>query len=740
MELEELKCPNCKEFFDVSNGKIPRLLTSCGHSLCEVCILNKLTIKDENGYSVVNCSEDDEIYNQIKTVDQFPKNMTLIKLLNKSLESRKTIKEKLEHLSTLLTNDPKEEKEFTPAKVSRTEDKQSEIIELQCSENKNIGLTTTPPSKNITNVEENSKEENINPSSNSQQSNVLDLSENKKNLSVNYSINQNLDNKLEAVNQQCALTSANRSSLRIGLLLKQDSRLNFHHDKSIRQSMQNINQYPPNDPTIFCQVHANRALELICLDDKEKICTNCALFGNHKKHNIISEEDFIKEIEVKAEILIELFELIDNYSLSFTDKSYSDKFTNLQEKSNEKLEALIRQVKDFTQELISNIKKSEQDIINQIHKKFEPINNKIKVTKELPNEIVFKADEWKSQVQQKLDKLNEINDSSNATGFTKDEVAKLIDVNITNQETISNAEEISDELEKMKSIPTDVLEEMINNIELEFNYEMALKLNNLILIINPNESEKDKELLKLDEQEKKRLIERAPSVEVVSPNQANQIRIIQNVPSNTNFSMQSIVTSTSGETLGNYFAATENESIQAGCNSGNYSFLNLSEDSGIIRLNSLNANKMNELNKGKENPQIKPRYSNAGLTNNSLNAIANANANPNINPNSSSKYNQNKTIKTGLYNSNANTSNFNSTNASVNNIVTVNPSINTIKMSSVNKTEKSDKLEKLLLSPGRDEEYSKSPTPDRDKIVFIKTQFKNEIANFTGYGKNNFNN
>mmetsp|Transcript_13628 Transcript_13628/g.21334 ORF Transcript_13628/g.21334 Transcript_13628/m.21334 type:complete len:85 (-) Transcript_13628:1528-1782(-) len=37
-----------------------------------------------------------------------------------------------------------------------------------------------------------------------------------------------------------------------------------------------------------CPVH-RRKLEIICITCKERICSNCALFGNHKNHDIRME-------------------------------------------------------------------------------------------------------------------------------------------------------------------------------------------------------------------------------------------------------------------------------------------------------------------------------------------------------------------------------------------------------------------------------------------------------------------
>ena len=50
-----------------------------------------------------------------------------------------------------------------------------------------------------------------------------------------------------------------------------------------------------------------RKLEIICVDDKQRICANCALFGNHKNHDIRMEEEIMNEINVRTECLMEMF-------------------------------------------------------------------------------------------------------------------------------------------------------------------------------------------------------------------------------------------------------------------------------------------------------------------------------------------------------------------------------------------------------------------------------------------------
>lgn len=51
--------------------------------------------------------------------------------------------------------------------------------------------------------------------------------------------------------------------------------------------------------------------ELVCITCKKKICHNCALFGEHKGHDIKEFEEAMKEVVVRTELLMEMFEQIE---------------------------------------------------------------------------------------------------------------------------------------------------------------------------------------------------------------------------------------------------------------------------------------------------------------------------------------------------------------------------------------------------------------------------------------------
>jgi hypothetical protein len=45
----------------------------------------------------------------------------------------------------------------------------------------------------------------------------------------------------------------------------------------------------------LCTEHLEK-LEIVCLTDKIRICTKCALFGNHRHHEVRSVDDVVREI------------------------------------------------------------------------------------------------------------------------------------------------------------------------------------------------------------------------------------------------------------------------------------------------------------------------------------------------------------------------------------------------------------------------------------------------------------
>lgn len=70
-----------------------------------------------------------------------------------------------------------------------------------------------------------------------------------------------------------------------------------------------LQHQPPASASLptSCAAHS-KPLELICITCRSKICHNCALFGEHKGHDIREEDEAMKEVIVRTEVLMEMFE------------------------------------------------------------------------------------------------------------------------------------------------------------------------------------------------------------------------------------------------------------------------------------------------------------------------------------------------------------------------------------------------------------------------------------------------
>ena len=214
-----------------------------------------------------------------------------------------------------------------------------------------------------------------------------------------------------------------------------------------------------------CLDHPSRNLEMICLEEQCKICTNCAIFGKHKNHNVINIDEFVKDIETKAEKLIELFENISDgeikKEIEIINEKSKNNLLNLLEIINDKYNYMTNIIKDFTQNLIEKVKKDENILIGEIKTQFDKLKERINYYLEFPEKINSNVSEWKNKVQDNMSLLNEVKDLSN-------ECLKFVDCygdNLYNK-LIKSGNNIVYDIQKIVSFPTDELQEEIKNLNL----------------------------------------------------------------------------------------------------------------------------------------------------------------------------------------------------------------------------------------------------------------------------------
>lgn len=59
------------------------------------------------------------------------------------------------------------------------------------------------------------------------------------------------------------------------------------------------------------------------------ICHTCALFGNHKGHDVREKNDTMREIEVRTEVLMEMFEQMDQELTKLQQDSNLQRLKNI---------------------------------------------------------------------------------------------------------------------------------------------------------------------------------------------------------------------------------------------------------------------------------------------------------------------------------------------------------------------------------------------------------------------------
>ena len=157
-----------------------------------------------------------------------------------------------------------------------------------------------------------------------------------------------------------------------------------------------------NSDPMMCPKH-NRKVELICLEHKVRICTSCALFGDpghHKGCPFRPDEDVMEEIVSRTELLMEIFELVDNSKANFSDTSDIDRLYNEFQK---KQVTLKKQVADTFKNIITELKKKEERTMDILDSNFNKIDKMFNEVRDTPKTILTEAEVWIEKVQEMLD-------------------------------------------------------------------------------------------------------------------------------------------------------------------------------------------------------------------------------------------------------------------------------------------------------------------------------------------------
>ena len=164
----------------------------------------------------------------------------------------------------------------------------------------------------------------------------------------------------------------------------------------------------------ICNIHT-LPLNVICIDERKKICSQCALNNEHVNHQIITENEFMNNIDN----LIDLFQEVDNNQIKYLNfnsintKSTLDKIGN-------NIDNLIQMINNTKNDIISNINEQCKHIENYLNERKKEIFDKYQSTSFDISTLRESTLNWMQIVTNKLDQLNEIKEPSS-------ECIKLLD-------------------------------------------------------------------------------------------------------------------------------------------------------------------------------------------------------------------------------------------------------------------------------------------------------------------------
>ena len=301
MNNDKYHCPKCKLLFDSLNH-LPRILNTCGHTLCSYCIIEQLHKTPKK----IVCPIDNVSYDNISSINIFKENSNLIEELQESL--------------------------------------------------------------------------NI-PSNHNYEISNEDIFFDKSGI-------MNSDKFNDTMN-----------SFNLNSSIMSSSHCYYKRSKNLRINMGENN-------SLICNVHT-LPLNVICIDERKKICSQCALNNEHVNHQIITETEFMNNIDN----LIDLFQEVDNNQIKYLN------FNSINTKS------ALDKISSNIDNLIKMVNKTKNDIINHINEQCESVE---KYLNERKKEIFDKYQStsfdistlrestlnWMQIVTNKLDQLNEIKEPS----------------------------------------------------------------------------------------------------------------------------------------------------------------------------------------------------------------------------------------------------------------------------------------------------------------------------------------
>ncbi|CAI2361108.1 unnamed protein product [Moneuplotes crassus] len=219
-----------------------------------------------------------------------------------------------------------------------------------------------------------------------------------------------------------------------------------------------------------CAIH-NKKLEVICYDCRIRICPNCALFGGHRSHDIREEHELLQEITLRAELLLDIYQLIEQNKSNMGDQAEVDDLYN---QFIMKQISLKKDVANKFKEINNELLRKEKAIMNILERNFDSIEKTFGEIKNGPKKVVEIADKWCEEVQEKMEKF-ESQTEQNTSDQEYIAFEMLEDVDQEN-DIIRVGEKVLADLDKQIQPPIPQLEDKLRRLIVQFDEHFINKL------------------------------------------------------------------------------------------------------------------------------------------------------------------------------------------------------------------------------------------------------------------------
>ena len=185
------------------------------------------------------------------------------------------------------------------------------------------------------------------------------------------------------------------------IFISQDSNGYYKKIKELKKIIKSKSNYDP------CILHC-LPLNIICIDERKKICGQCALSDIHSNHQIITDDDFI----INMELLTELYKEIDNNKDKYLFNNNSTDVKKIIEDINLNINKSIELVNKIKHIIIDNINKQTEKIICFLNKRKNEIEQKYKNNNFEMNNLKESASNWIKNTNKKLNQIMDITESN----------------------------------------------------------------------------------------------------------------------------------------------------------------------------------------------------------------------------------------------------------------------------------------------------------------------------------------